>query len=154
MKAIEINGQIKKFSSLPKVWKNYTNFQNASTELQQQEGFFDVVVPDYTSGIQELGDLYFDEENNYYTYEVVDLDLDIDEEKENKINRVKQKANTLLGETDWYVIRKTERDVDIPDDIETERAAIITWCDACEAEITAFETISEVINYEIDYSGI
>jgi hypothetical protein len=41
---------------------------------------------------------------------------------------VKDTANKLLAQSDWMVIRKAERSVDIPADTATYRAAVITEC--------------------------
>jgi hypothetical protein len=41
---------------------------------------------------------------------------------------VKDTANKLLAQTDWMVIRKAERNVDIPASTVTHRAAVITEC--------------------------
>jgi hypothetical protein len=53
----------------------------------------------------------------------------------------KASANSLLASTDWMVIRKAERNVDIPADVATERAKIIADCTAKEAAITAATTM-------------
>ena len=58
----------------------------------------------------------------------------------------KASANSLLAATDWMVIRKAERDVAIPSDVVTARAAIIADCTAKEAAITACTTIEAFIN--------
>ena len=57
----------------------------------------------------------------------------------------KQTANSLLSETDWMVIRKAERNVDIPADVVAERAKIIADCTAKEAAITAATSIDELM---------
>jgi hypothetical protein len=57
----------------------------------------------------------------------------------------KASANSLLASTDWMVIRKAERNIDIPADVATERAKIISDCTAKEAAITAATTIDELI---------
>ena len=44
------------------------------------------------------------------------------------IATVKDTANKLLAQSDWMVIRKVERSVDIPADTATYRAAVITEC--------------------------
>jgi hypothetical protein len=44
------------------------------------------------------------------------------------IAQVKDTANKLLAQTDWMVIRKVERSVDIPADTVTYRAAVIAEC--------------------------
>ncbi len=42
--------------------------------------------------------------------------------------QVKDTANKLLAQSDWMVIRKVERNVDIPADTATYRAAMIAEC--------------------------
>ena len=49
-----------------------------------------------------------------------------------------------LAQTDWYVIRKAERSVDIPADVATYRAAVIAWAQTTEASITAVTTVEEL----------
>ena len=61
------------------------------------------------------------------------------------IAQVKSAANSLLASTDWMVIRKAERDVDIPSDVVTARNAIIADCTAKEAAITAATTMDEFL---------
>jgi len=60
-------------------------------------------------------------------------------------DQVKHTAGTMLAQTDWMVIRKTERNVDIPADVVTKRAAIITECERLEAAITAAADIDAFI---------
>ena len=60
------------------------------------------------------------------------------------IAKVKHNTNMTLAQTDWYVIRKTERSVDIPADIATYRAAVIAWAESTEASISAVTTVEEL----------
>lgn len=46
--------------------------------------------------------------------------------KTQHIQQTKQDANNLLAPTDWYVIRKLERDIDVPVGIASYRAAVIS----------------------------
>jgi hypothetical protein len=57
----------------------------------------------------------------------------------------KASANSQLAATDWMVIRKLERNVDIPADVAAERAKIIADCTAKEAAITAATTVEGLI---------
>jgi hypothetical protein len=69
--------------------------------------------------------------------------------KSNFIAQVKDTAGKLLAQTDWYVVRKAERNVDIPADIVTKRAAIVTEADRLEtaiAGVTTVEALIEVLN--------
>ena len=64
--------------------------------------------------------------------------------KSNHIAQVKHNTNMTLAQTDWYVIRKAERNVEIPADVTTYRAAVIAWATATEASITAVTTVEEL----------
>jgi hypothetical protein len=64
--------------------------------------------------------------------------------KSNHIAQVKHNTNMTLAQTDWYVIRKAERSVDIPADVATYRAAVIAWATATEASITAVTTVEQL----------
>lgn len=64
--------------------------------------------------------------------------------KSQHIARVKQSANVTLAQTDWHVIRKAERNVDIPADVAKYRADVIAWATATEASITAVTTVEQL----------
>ena len=57
----------------------------------------------------------------------------------------KAAANSALAATDWMVIRKAERGVEIPADVAAERAQIIADCTAKEAAINAAATVDELM---------
>jgi hypothetical protein len=60
------------------------------------------------------------------------------------IAKVKHNTNMTLAQTDWYVIRKAERSVDIPADVATHRAAVVAWANSTEAAISAVTTVEEL----------
>jgi len=64
--------------------------------------------------------------------------------KSNHIAQVKHNTNMTLAQTDWYVIRKAERNVEIPAEVATYRAAVIAWATATEASITAVTTVEQL----------
>lgn len=57
------------------------------------------------------------------------------------IAQCKAAAGSALAATDWYVIRKAERGVEIPADIAAERAKIVADCNAKETAIAACTTV-------------
>jgi len=57
--------------------------------------------------------------------------------KSNWIAQTKTTAGSALAATDWMVIRKAERDVAIPAETVTYRAAVLTECDRLCAAIAA-----------------
>ena len=61
------------------------------------------------------------------------------------IGEIKNTAGKMLAQTDWMVIRKAERNVDIPATVVAKRAAIVAECDRLEAAITACATVEELI---------
>ena len=65
--------------------------------------------------------------------------------KSNFIAQVKQTAGSSLAQTDWYVVRKAERNIDIPANIVTKRAAIVTEADRLETAITSASTVEALI---------
>lgn len=69
---------------------------------------------------------------------------DLDVLKIQWTSQVKDDANKALASTDWYVIRKAERDVAIPGDIITARAEIVATCTQKEAAIEAATTVEEL----------
>ena len=65
--------------------------------------------------------------------------------KSNWIAQAKAAAGSALAQTDWMVIRKAERGVDIPADVAAERAKIISDCAAKEVAISAAATVEALI---------
>ena len=55
--------------------------------------------------------------------------------------QVKDTANKLLAQSDWMVIRKVERSVDIPAETATYRAAVIAECTRL---VTAIQSCADV----------
>jgi len=61
------------------------------------------------------------------------------------IAQAKAAAGSALAASDWMVIRKAERGVDIPAEVAAERAKIISDCTAKEVAISAATTIEELM---------
>ena len=61
------------------------------------------------------------------------------------IAQTKATAGSLLAQSDWMVIRKAERAVDVPAETQTYRAAIITEADRLEAAIAACADVEALI---------
>tara|TARA_R110001592_G_scaffold281133_1_gene548519 strand:+ start:57 stop:518 length:462 start_codon:yes stop_codon:yes gene_type:complete len=153
MKAIEINGTIKVYSKLPNSWKGVMgNFSKLSDEEIKAYGFYDVVTPDYNSTIKKLSDIFWDADNEVFTYNVSDIEFSqtISELKEAKINELKNRINFELVKTDWYITRKVERNIDIPSNIVAQRNDLFSKCETKEVEINALTTKANIITYEFE----
>ena len=152
MKAIQIEGKIKVYNPLPNSWKGVMgNFSKLSDEEIKAYGFYDVVVPEYNRNSEKLSDIFWDADNKVFTYTVSDTEWDqtLEELKEIKTTSVKANALNKLNQTDWYITRKTEKNIDIPGAITTERDTIRTQADTKEAEINALTTKKAVVEYSV-----
>ena len=65
--------------------------------------------------------------------------------KSNWVAQIKDTAGKLLAQTDWMIIRKVERAVEIPAKVETYRAAVIAEANRLESAILACKDVEELI---------
>ena len=151
MKAIQINGAIKRYTTIPKAWGNTIGgFDLLSSTEWEAAGFYDVVSPNYDSATQYLGDLEWDGDASIFTYPVIDRTWSqtVAELKESKIENLKSIYNRKLYETDWYIIRAQEG-IAAPQEIIDARAALRTDCATKEDEINALTTKKAVVSYSL-----
>ena len=66
--------------------------------------------------------------------------------KSHWISQIKSQAGSLLAPTDWMVIRKAERGVDIPASVAAYRAAVVAECARMEAQIGAVTSVQGLID--------
>jgi len=60
-------------------------------------------------------------------------------------SQIKDTAGKLLAQTDWMVVRKAERNIDVPATVAAKRAAIVAECDRLEAAITGCADVEALI---------
>jgi hypothetical protein len=65
--------------------------------------------------------------------------------KSNFIAQIKTTAGSILAQTDWMVIRKAERNVDIPSSVATYRASVVAKATELETAISAVTTVEQLI---------
>ena len=90
-------------------------------------------------GIEEVADTTTHYDDRFYWG--VDNPKDLDGLKTNWTSQVKDTANKMLAQTDWMVIRKAERNIDIPSDTTTYRQAVLA---ECARLVTAIEASGDV----------
>ena len=61
------------------------------------------------------------------------------------ISQTKQSAGSLLAASDWMVIRKAERNVDIPAATQTYRAGVVAECARLETAISGAASVEALI---------
>jgi hypothetical protein len=149
MKAIEINGEIKTFGSVPKRWSD-ENGLHLNIGDGSAFGFKDVVTPTFDGRIENLDNLHLD--GDVYTYDVVEITFSqtLAELKADKINTLKSAVGSRLFQTDWYIIREADSGEATPSDVRGERAALRTQSDSIEAEINALTTKKAVVLFDIN----
>lgn len=150
MKAINVNGTIKTFSSVPKSWNGKIGLQYASDSDLEALGFYDVEKPSLKAS-QEYGDIEWDADNSRFTYPVNNKTYSqtVAQLKEQKIANLKAIYNSKLSQTDWYVVRAAEGGTAVPSDIATERSDLRTQCATKESEINAKTTKAQVVDYQL-----
>lgn len=150
MKGININGTIKTYSSVPKTWGAMLGVNYMSDEDLKGIGFYDVVTPSTTAS-QELGDIYFDADNEVFTYPVESKTFSqtVAELKLEKIANLKDLYNRELAKTDWIIIRDQELGNTTDQTVLDNRAQLRTDCATHEIAINAKTTKASVVDYEL-----
>lgn len=67
------------------------------------------------------------------------------------IAQVKSTAGSILTQTDWMIIRKAERNVDVPSNVATYRASIVAKADELETAIAAVTSVEQLISLDLSF---
>ena len=155
MKAINDNGTIKTFLSVPKSWRGKIGLQYANDSDLEALGFYNVERPALTAS-QKYGAIQWDADNNKFIYPIEDKTYTetIQELKDQKIANLKAIYNVKFSRTDWYIIRASEGGTTVPINITTERSDLRAECATKEAEINALNTKASIVNYELPNSNL
>lgn len=155
MKAVNINGIITVYQSVPNVLKTstgtYLNASALSDEDLLNAGCFDLIIDEnYDSRIHNLGEVYWDVENTVFRKDAEDKTWSetVGELKTRRINNFKSIVNSELQKTDWYIIRSVDNGDDVPSIITDERAELRSQSDLCETEINSKTTKKNVMQYD------
>ena len=70
---------------------------------------------------------------------------DLDQLKKDWVAQVKDTAGKMLAQTDWMIIRKMERNVDVSADVVAKRLAILAEVDRLETAINACADVESLI---------
>jgi len=94
-------------------------------------------------GITEIADETTSYDDRFYWG--VDNPKDLADLKKNWTAHVKDTANKLLAQTDWMIIRKAERNVDIPTSTVTYRTEVITEVERLKTAIAGVTDVPSLI---------
>jgi hypothetical protein len=150
MKAINDNGTIKRFDTVPKAWGNKLGLNYASDSELEAIGFYDVVIPSKKDS-QEFGDIEWDADNSRFTYPVNNKTFSesLADLKTKKIEDLRNVYNFKLAETDWYVTRKQEKNIDIPSDVATDRNNLRSDYETHKTAINGKTSKAAVVDYAL-----
>jgi len=155
MKAINKNGKITIYQGVPQSFTSsqgvHLNAPNMSEQALKDAGLFDLIIDEnYDERIHGLGEIYWDTENTVFRKDAEDKTWSetLDELKTNRINHFKSIVNSELQKTDWYVIRKTDNNDPVPEDVQTTRTNLRTQSATVETEINALTEKKEVVLYD------
>jgi hypothetical protein len=151
MKAINLDGTIKIYGSIPKDWSNVVGgFNTLSSSDLETYGFYDIVIPTITES-QELGDIEWDLDNSVFTYPVQSkvFSQSLAEMKAQKIENLKSIYVQELAKTDWIIIRDQELGNTTDSDIASSRAGLRSDCTTHENSINSKTTKAQVADYSL-----
>ena len=121
------------------------------------------IVPVTTTGSHLDTDYYTEQDATYEiagdkesvvrTIGVKDSDRTLATVKSEQISNVKTKCNMLLAPTDWYITRKSERSVAIPDKIIAFRAAVLAVYTAAKSAINGAANIGALVTVNTNSTG-
>jgi len=114
MVAIEKNGEIKVFPNIPDTWNHTIGYPYEDATIHYIDGFRNVVEPQYNTATQRKGAMVYDNVNNVFTYEVVNLteeELTAKEEIEDKSDQqvLTDKGQRLYEKTKSRLIRRNKK---------------------------------------------
>lgn len=114
MIAINIDGKIKTFASIPQKWNKIHYYHTLEAQIHYEDGFREVVFPELLEG-QKRGQLIFDSVNDVFTYEVIDKtaeeleaeklakqEQEKEKIKQEKLEKLAEEALTPEERLQWY----------------------------------------------------
>jgi hypothetical protein len=151
-----INDKIVEFSGIPKYYKHWAgSFDIQNTAIHEQEGFFNLVFPEFDSDTHKLGDVYFDAENTFFTYPVIAIVLpSLEDAKVLKIEELKNAVKVLYLAVQGYITEKQIHGETIPVAVKDKIKSIRTKYQLIKSQINALTTVVEVIRLELPYTAI
>lgn len=156
----EDDGQIKFYNELPSLWLGVTGnyvggFNLIDEETQRKEGFFDVEEPVFNRTLEVLSPIYFNEEKEVFTYDVLPKPNlpTLEQAKIEKISELKLRGREKFSETDWYYTRELRmKDLgiskSIPAEVLKQNEDLYNLLDEKEAFINSINDLEQVLNFD------
>ncbi len=150
MKA-RINKDGKVVIGLPKYYANYAgNFDKQSDDVHKSFGFYPVVEPNYDPKRQRLGNLVFDADNEQFVYELVDINHNIDDIKEqlkSDLKLVMQEISGLVSEIKNIYDPLSITPENLPDEFKQKTQRIAPLHNSILSNIEALDDIDIALEF-------
>ena len=95
-------------------------------------------------GVVEVADAPSYDQRFYWG---VDNPKDIDQLKEQWTGQVKSTAGSMLAQSDWYIVRRSDNGVEVPEEVTARRVEIRAFSEVKEGVIASCETVDELAAY-------
>lgn len=76
---------LKAYTHIPEKWNNVHRY-DLWTERHDSDGWRELIIPEYDNNIFCLGDIYYDDQFKFYTYQLVEKIHDLEELRSQKLN--------------------------------------------------------------------
>jgi len=154
MKARIENNTIKIYGRLPSKYVTDTmniagGFDLLPTEIHEQEGFFDVVMPTFDGKLQRLGEIYFDQEKRVFTYPLEDIVYDLDQLLQRRLDEFDQFQKGFRREITELYLEEIALGI-LPEEVKQLIALLRQRRDEIIAELKEFratENLERLLNY-------
>ncbi len=118
MVAIEKDGEIKIFSTIPNTWNHTVGYNYENPQIHYKDGFRNIVEPQYDISTQYKGEVIYDSINDIFTYNIINfteeqlsINLILKEEidDKNELDILEEKGTYLYVKTKNRLIRKRKK---------------------------------------------
>jgi hypothetical protein len=72
----------------------------------------------------------------------------VEDLRKEKIDEIKSRAEEILNNTDWYIVRRSETGKEVPSHIIQHRQDVRQAVEECESDIHSLDTLDEIRDYE------
>ena len=72
---------------------------------------------------------------------------DLDQLKDQWTGKVKSTAGSMLAQSDWYIVRRSDNGVEVPEEVSARRTEIRAFSEVKEGAIASCETVDELAAY-------
>lgn len=142
------NNIISEPQSLSYYIPNVLNNEKLNDVDIRARNIYQYIEPDYDKLIQETGELIFDDIKGIVTRRIIGIKFNHETEVNKKIDEIQKYIYNLLSITDIYYIRKLERGLDVPTEIQQERTYIHEQCDRMKMEVQSLGRIRNILVYD------